>query len=110
MRIGRQGEVACASHVGPVISKYSATDEADLVVLAIQTTMGPGEPVRAKSGKQALEELGHAGLAPSYCETNRRLRGLWPDLDRADSRLALNSQYHGRIEASCTRECMTRAL
>lgn len=70
MRIGRQGEAARASHIGPVVSEYSATDEADLVVLAIQTAMGPGEPVRAKSGKQPLEELGHAGLAPSYCETH----------------------------------------
>jgi hypothetical protein len=72
MGSGRQGEAACASHVGPVISEYSAADEADLVVLAMQTAMGPGEAVRAKSGKQTLEELGHAGLAPSHCETHRR--------------------------------------
>ena len=72
MRIGRQGDGPRAFHVGPVISEYRATDEADLVILTMQTAMGPGEAVRAKSGKQTLEELGHAGLAPSHCETHRR--------------------------------------
>lgn len=65
MRIGRQGEAARATHRGPVVSEHSTADEADLVVLAMQTAMGPGEPVRAKSSNESLEELGrHAGLAP----------------------------------------------
>jgi hypothetical protein len=72
MRIGREGEAACASHIGPVVSENRATDEADLVVLAMQAAMGPGEPVRAQFGKHTLEELGHAGLAPSHCETHKR--------------------------------------
>ena len=65
MRIGREGEAARATHGGPVIPKCGATDEADLVVLAIETAMGPGEPVRAKCRKKPLEELNrHGGLAP----------------------------------------------
>jgi hypothetical protein len=50
----------------------------------MQTAMGPGEPVRAKSGKQTLEELGHAGLAPSYCGTHRRAARTVARTDRAD--------------------------
>jgi hypothetical protein len=84
MRIGRQAEPARAFHVGPIVSEHSATDEADLVILAMQTAMGPGEPVRAKSGKQTLEELGHAGLAPSYCGTHRRAARTVARTDRAD--------------------------
>src|ERR1700752_4121222 len=72
MRIGREGEASCASHIGPVVSEYRATDEADLIVLAMQAAMGPGEPVRAEFGKHTLEEWGHAGLAPSHSETHRR--------------------------------------
>jgi hypothetical protein len=65
MRIGRQGEAARATHVRPVVSERSATDEADLVVLAMQAAMGPREPVGAESAKKSLEKLGgHAGLAP----------------------------------------------
>jgi len=65
MRIGRQGDAACTAHVGPVISERSATDEADLVVLPMQTAMGPGEPVRTKSAKNLLQKLGrHTDVAP----------------------------------------------
>ena len=67
MRIGRQGEAPRATHGTPVVSERSATDEADLVVLAMHTAVRPGEPVRAKSSNESLEELGrHAGLAP-FC-------------------------------------------
>jgi hypothetical protein len=65
MRIGRQGEAPRTTHAGPVVSESSATNEADLVVLAIQPAMGPGEPMRAKPSNEPLEELGrHASLAP----------------------------------------------
>jgi hypothetical protein len=67
MRIGRHSEAARATHVIPVVRKRSTTDEADLVVLAVQTAMGPGEPVRAESDKEALQEIGrHTDLAPLH--------------------------------------------
>ena len=71
MRIGRQGEAARATHVRPIVSERSATDEADLVVLAMHATMGPGEPVRAESAEESLEKLGrHPDRAPLCYDSN----------------------------------------
>ena len=48
---------ARATHVFPVVRKRTTTDAADLLVMAAQTAMRPGEPVRAESDKEGFKKL-----------------------------------------------------
>jgi hypothetical protein len=73
VRIRRQGKAAGTPHGGPVVSKCRATDEADLVVLAVLAAMRPGEPVRAQFPEKLLEELDRHGWSGSF--TTRGSRG-----------------------------------
>jgi hypothetical protein len=62
---------ARATHVFPVVRKRTTTDAADLLVLAAQTAMRPGEPVRAESDKEALQEIGRqTDFAPVHYDRN----------------------------------------
>jgi hypothetical protein len=61
---GRQ--LAGASHRGPVISIGRSTNQAHLIVLAVNATVGPRELVGAESSEESLEELGRHYLSCSF--------------------------------------------